>query len=1317
MHGVQGQLTGIFKTKSLKEIDVHFQCNQPDFGLKRFTIYLFGQQLLDMKKSKLQHGEAISTAEKYKLRKKSEVVVKKKESNDSTFLDNESGAGELVYSDFVQATKIIPKETERTRTWEAWNAEAVRMFFEALKLHGKNHEAISRYVAEKTKSNPKNYVQVRNFYYNTWGRISGFLNLSHNAPKEAKELFALINFGAWIQKTGSLKIDTNTAELFNELIITGECKMRMEVWKKKSKTFRQFRVQTPECPALRKYLPKDISQSNFIMHDNIVLQLMPHDAWDEYFVIDCGQNPRLKLCVSSKLPIARVFSELEKRWTSSLAFMNGILMPFWFIRLVPDGFKFLRCNAVNNNFNSMKKRAIKRTFSLEFCFPLAEQGECSPFSCSLDADNINEGLTWENSKCISVGQLSVLSGNLQTLRFRYHFCRDSMIDEDRWMDIFACYIRMKLYEEKLKQRMNSMTVATLLREMFLFKSSIEATPLSDDEGDAHNLLSEQQSNSATGAKGTSSKGIASAHNNKKLRRRKRTKKRKKSFQTVITSKLSLIKQHSQTALNSMAHCDIISGYPSISAGNVLESGPQNFASIAGLDPISLNGEEMRNQISEEIDADVNMNDNLEAPEAASISSESSVSSGEATTSTEQQSEALPVAFGRLLRLVFGQFELLSTRMTRGLVFNVTSNCSGIMIFLFVALMMLGSNSTDESEAPNTRQRHALAAMSQHATVASTSTAATASVTTEGKETEKRLYTQWSKEAWQLFFEGLKLHGKDFESIRLYIAGKLKHEAKTYDQVRYFFYNTMSPTATKEAKELFTLINYYEWFRITQCKVDHTSKEIFTKLVLTGVVELKVNMGRKLGKSKVKIRTPACAALDKFVAANRHLMEVREIVTIQFVPHSHKDDGYVNFHCHQRSHLSLRINSKLPVVSVFRYLQKKWLLDRQDCEQASKRRIILIPDGFFFHNLPTGPKVETKIKKKRKYSLMGCFPSSDSTEPEFGDDGNQELSIYNDGISCEICPSILICHLFEMAGQKETIRLRYKFEENHPEQFYIKGNSAFSFFAGDTLALNRPSLFSKKYIEVAEDVRKLLPGRLTESTSLPSTSCATTSKKLISFRKKSDLSKKVPHTSKAAQAPTQSQRVVVDCEAQIGSSNFRHMPYMAPKVTTASEEASVREKSVASTISYTHYCQQVEVIQPQQKQQQEQEHQQRHAMDSSFSGNDLTSAMFSNELLALETNTPLHAFPSTSLQFADHMDQNTLVLSKETPISVDITETKDTSDVNQSLVQNDDIPKLLMQRQKAHLDGFCDWSLDSSSNLDFGPIDFKETLHDDDTRKI
>ncbi|KAL1240692.1 Protein cramped-like, partial [Trichinella spiralis] len=616
--------------------------------LDRYYLHLYiyllaNKQLLDMKKSK--HGRAVSSsAEKAKLRKQPKVAVKKKESSDSTFHDSESGDGELVYSDFVQETirEIIPKGTERTRTWEAWNAEEISMFFEALKLHGKNHDAISRYVAENTKSNPKNYVQVRNFYYNTWGRISGFLNLSrYNAPKEAKELFALINFGAWIQKTGSLKLDANTAELFNHLIITGECKLRMEVWKKKSKTYRRFRVQTPECPALRKYLPKDIPQSSFIMHDNIVLQLMPHDAWAEYFVIDSGQNPRLKLCVSSTLPIVKVFSELERRWKSSLAFVNGTLIPFWFIRLVPDGFKFLRCNVVNNNFNSMKKRAIKRTFSLEFCFPLAEQVEYSPFSCSLDAGNINEGLTWENAKCLSVGQLSVLSGNMQTLRFRYQFCRDlTMIDEDRWMDIFACYIRMKSYEDKFKQRMNSMTVATLLREMFVFKSSIEATPLNDDEGDRVN---QQQSSSATKATGISSKDFASAPDKEALRR-KRTKKRKKSFQTAITSKLSLIKQHSQTALNSMPHCDITSGYPSTSAGNVPEGGRQNFACIAGLDPILLDGEEIREQISEEIVADVNMNDNPEVPVAASISSESSASSGDATTSTDQQSEVLPVIF-------------------------------------------------------------------------------------------------------------------------------------------------------------------------------------------------------------------------------------------------------------------------------------------------------------------------------------------------------------------------------------------------------------------------------------------------------------------------------------------------------------------------------------------------------------------------------------------------------------------------------------------------------------------------------------------------
>ncbi|KRX27634.1 Protein cramped-like [Trichinella nelsoni] len=550
-----------------------------------------------------------------------------------------------------------------------------------------------------------------------------------------------------------------------------------------------------------------------------------------------------------------------------------------------------------------------------------------------------------------------------------------------------------------------------------------------------------------------------------------------------------------------------------------------------------------------------------------------------------------------------------------------------------------TNSSDEIEAPNTRKRHALAATSRPATVttaSNTSTARTSSATTEGKETEKRLYTQWSNQAWQLFFEGLKQHGKDFEAIRLYIAGKLKREAKTYDQVRYFFYNTMNPTATKEAKELFTLINYYEWYRKTQCKVDHTSREVFTTLVLTGVVELKLAL-RRFPRQRIKIYTPSCAALDKFVVASQRLMAVQETVSIELVPQSNKDDGYVNFHCHQSSHLSLQINSKLPVTSIFDYLQKKWFPDGQDCERASKIRIILFPDGFVFYNRRTVPEAETKSKKNRKYSIMSCFPPSDDAKTEEGDGDTPELSIYNDGISCDISPSILISHLFEMAGQKEAMRLRYKFEESHPEQSHVKGNSAFSFFAGDTLALNRPSLFSKKYIEVAEDLRKLSPGNLTESTFLPSTSSASTSKKLISFRKKYDLSKNVEQTSKTAPATAQSQRAVVDCEAHMDSSNIHHLPFETPIVTTASKEASV-EETANSTIFHTHYCQPVEVIEPQQNQQQE--HQQQ----------------------AVETNTQqLRASPSTSLQVADQMNQNTL-LPKETPIPADITETTDTADL-------------------------------------------------------
>ncbi|XP_003377199.1 hypothetical protein Tsp_01452 [Trichinella spiralis] len=659
----------------------------------------------------------------------------------------------------------------------------------------------------------------------------------------------------------------------------------------------------------------------------------------------------------------------------------------------------------------------------------------------------------------------------------------------------------------------------------------------------------------------------------------------------------------------------------------------------------------------------------------------------------------------------------------------------------IAEMNSTTNSSDEIEAPNTRQRHALAATSRPATVTTASTARTSSATTEGKETEKRLYTQWSNQAWQLFFEGLKQHGKDFEAIRLYIAGKLKREAKTYDQVRYFFYNTMSRLAPYSYERGKRIVHFDQLLRMVQKNpvqsgsyvqrsVHNASfnrvkgnllliiaqRSLRGELSICRVVEIKLAI-RRFPRQRMKIYTPSCAALDKFVVASQRLMAVRETVTIEFVPQSNKDDGYVNFHCHQSSHLSLQINSKLPVASIFDYLQKKWLPDvvvkklvsvEQDSERASKIRIILFPDGFVFYNRRTVPEAETKTKKNRKYSIMSCFPPSDDAKTEEGDGDNPELSIYNDGISCDISPSILISHLFEMAGQKEAMRLRYKFEESNPEQSHMKGNSVFSFFAGDTLALNRPSLFSKKYIEVAEDLRKLSPERLTESTFLPSTSSASTSKKLISFRKKYDLSKNVEQTSKAAPATAQSQRAVVDCEAHMDSSNIHYLPFETPIVTTASKEASVQE-TANSTIFPTQYCQPVEVIESQQKQQQE--HQQQ-------GSNNLTSQMFSDEFLAVETNTQqLRASPSTSLLVTDQKNQNTLLIPKETPIPADITETTDTADVNQSVVQNVDIPKLLMQRQKAHLDGFCDWSLDSSSNLGIGPIDFKETIHDDDTRKI
>ncbi|KAK5644228.1 hypothetical protein RI129_008073 [Pyrocoelia pectoralis] len=136
--------------------------------------------------------------------------------------------------------------------------------------------------------------------------------------------------------------------------------------------------------------------------------------------------------------------------------------------------------------------------------------------------------------------------------------------------------------------------------------------------------------------------------------------------------------------------------------------------------------------------------------------------------------------------------------------------------------------------------------------------------------KRQLRPTWSQEDKNLFFEALNEFGKDFESIYLYIAAKLKRKGlpdsvlKTKDQVRHFYYRTFhkiskhlkfSDDVKKLAQELYALINYGELRKKIGLVSEKTCMKL-NELIYRGTVCVRFK-----GKT-IRVKTPMCRALRK-----------------------------------------------------------------------------------------------------------------------------------------------------------------------------------------------------------------------------------------------------------------------------------------------------------------------------------------------------------------------------------------------------------------------------------------------------------------------
>ncbi|TKR64468.1 hypothetical protein L596_024994 [Steinernema carpocapsae] len=113
-----------------------------------------------------------------------------------------------------------PSTSEQKPTKAVWNSAEVNAFYEALKKHGKDFEAVVKTLVKRSISRDKD--QVRNFYFNALKTFKAAClfddELFPEISKDIKEMFIVINAYEWKRKTNNASYDATN---FKKLVLDG----------------------------------------------------------------------------------------------------------------------------------------------------------------------------------------------------------------------------------------------------------------------------------------------------------------------------------------------------------------------------------------------------------------------------------------------------------------------------------------------------------------------------------------------------------------------------------------------------------------------------------------------------------------------------------------------------------------------------------------------------------------------------------------------------------------------------------------------------------------------------------------------------------------------------------------------------------------------------------------------------------------------------------------------------------------------------------------------------------------------------------------
>uniref|UniRef100_A0A0N5A908 SANT domain-containing protein n=1 Tax=Syphacia muris TaxID=451379 RepID=A0A0N5A908_9BILA len=197
-----------------------------------------------------------------------------------------------------------------TRKWGMWSNLEINAFYDGIKQFGKDFDQVAKLMTKKKMNKDKD--QIRNYYYNSFKLLRSTAQFDDDVigefPRDARELFIIINGFEWKKRTEDMKIDPSK---LRQLVLEGSTSVRLK--KKKQNLI----IRTPFCPSLQKFFPDQKTEERLPSH--VIIWFTPKTEADRYYVEMCGQNPLLRVRVSVAERIARIFLLLKAKWVLRIA--------------------------------------------------------------------------------------------------------------------------------------------------------------------------------------------------------------------------------------------------------------------------------------------------------------------------------------------------------------------------------------------------------------------------------------------------------------------------------------------------------------------------------------------------------------------------------------------------------------------------------------------------------------------------------------------------------------------------------------------------------------------------------------------------------------------------------------------------------------------------------------------------------------------------------------------------------------------------------------------------------------------------------------